>query len=435
MPHPSKSKECMENQSLITIRTVLFFVLIFGLPHVLWIPRKLGVTEEAIPLGVLNILFLLSFTLYLIGRSRKPVYSNPFKAYSLFMLIVVAGVGIALVMGVEENSFEVLKTGKNELLLLSLYFLPLVCIKTEKEFLAIFAAFIIIDFVIGIEVLRSGVLAGSHFHDMKRGAGPFGQGFGWQGSDIAAGYLAQELIFFVALLFEKKIGLILRAIIALMGLIMSLGLFATYARGAFLAVIVGIVFIFLGRGLKLKHLISFILLLGILTAVIMPESFKARISGVEKGELDESSLGRLYYYRTAFLIIKNHPFGVGTGQIRSFMEKYTRGGSLEEDSGKYVDPHNSFLYMTCEYGLLGLGLFMAFIIQLSHNALTIARMDDDDYPTVYKVYALGMFGLIGVFITVNMFYANFFKDLIMGTVVLHFGMLAYIKADIQRKTI
>lgn len=417
------------------MKGLLFFLLAFGLPHAMWIPRKLGIEPDTIPIGVLNILFIIAFCLYILGRSSGPVRSNPFKSYNFFMVIVIIGVGIAFITDFGEKPIDILRFCKNQLFLLLLYFVPLVCTKNERDFTLFFGILLFVDLLIGLEVLRSGVLAGCHFNDMKRASGPFGQGWGWQGSDVAAGFLAQELMYFGALTFHKENNMILRGVAGCLGLIIFFALFATYARGAFFGALIGMFFIFYARGLKIKQLINFLLIIVLIFAIVMPASFKARISGVERGRLDESTLGRLYYYKTAFEILRDYPLGVGTGQMRSAMKKYTSGNSIDLNGGKYVDPHNSFLYAACEYGLIGLGTFVFFLTQMLKGARVIFVMRGG-CPLVYRVYALGTFGFLGAFIMINMFYANFFKDLVMGTVVLHLGMLAFVNAEvIQRSSV
>ena len=99
--------------------------------------------------------------------------------------------------------------------------------------------------------------------------------------------------------------------------------------------------------------------------------------------------------------------------------------------GKYVDPHNGFLFTLCEYGFIGFGIFIWMIVKFLISASKICR--DDNVPLVYRTYALGMGGLIGSLIACNMVYANFYKELVLGTLAIHFGMLAFIQAECEKK--
>ncbi len=96
-------------------------------------------------------------------------------------------------------------------------------------------------------------------------------------------------------------------------------------------------------------------------------------------------------------------------------------------SGRYVDPHNGFLFTLCEYGIIGFVVFIWMIVSFLIYASRICR--DENMPLVYRTYALGMGGLLGSLIACNMFYANFYKELVLGTLAIHFGMLAFINAE------
>jgi O-antigen ligase len=120
----------------------------------------------------------------------------------------------------------------------------------------------------------------------------------------------------------------------------------------------------------------------------------------------------------------DHPFGVGTGQIRAAMADYI-GGIRNE--ALYVDPHNNFLYVACEYGVVGLLVFIWLLLSLFLASRQIYRRSE--LPVIYRCYALGMAGLIGALVACNMFYSNFHKDLVMGTLVIHFGMLAFVRSE------
>lgn len=398
------------------MKFILFFILFFGLPHAAWFPSKFDILPEDIALGVTNILLLVALLLWVIVRLSSPSAKNPFSSYRYFLYIVILGVGIAFLSGFEENTWEMLTLSKREITLLLLYFIPLSAIKNHDDFVKFFVICLLVHLAIGTEVIRSGVLAGVHFADHKRGSGPFG--LGWQGADVAGSYLAHGLMFFLAFLFTGRVRNWLKIVAGAGAIVLILGIFATYARGAMLGVGLGVLCMVVIRGLKFRYLLLPVMLLLILL-VAMPQSVKTRFEETksETGELDQSSLGRIPLIVAGIDIVKDHPLGVGTGQLRSTMQHYL---------DKYVDCHNGFLYTAVEYGVIGFCVFLWMLWDFLAASRRVYKMQSA--PVSFRVYALGLGGMIGAFIGCNMFYANFYKDLMIGTIVIHFGMLAYIQS-------
>lgn len=399
---------------------VLFAILMFCPPHLNWIPLKLGVLPETIPLGLMNWIFISSFLLWTFIKSSVEKKENPIKQYNIFFIITC----LSLVMSL-FNSFEEVRTTlslfKNQTILLCLFYIPLSTIKDEHEFKKVLYIMLVIDVFIGLEVVRSGVLAGINYNDSKRGSGPFSEGL--TGSDIAGSYLAQVLMFLCAVVFVTSFNIYQRVLVVLGALVILFGVYATYARGALVGCIVGFLSMLPFLGFKTKYLIIAGVIISI-AYILMPNSLDTRFdkTTTESGEFDESTQGRFYYWNAALQIIIENPLGVGVGQMR---------GAMQSKIGKHVDPHNGFLYTACEYGVIGLIVFCFLLVNLYKKSRDVWK--DENNPLIYRVYALGMAGMIGAFVTCNMFYANFYKDLVMGTVVIHFGMLAFILADIKSK--
>lgn len=397
--------------------------MFFGLPHTLWIPKKLNLLAEDIPLGIANILLIIALFLWVTYNKKPPKLNNPIKSVTLFIMVVVLGVGVAAITSFEKEFMDTLVNSKRELSFLLLYFIPLAIIKNQKSFSLVLIICLFVHFLVAIEVIRSGVLGGSAFHDGKRGSGPFGIGWGWEGADVAAGYLAQTLMFYLAFFFGERMNRWVQVFIGVGCCAILLGLYATYARGALLSAAFGGLVIVLFRGLKLKYLIVPVIV-SMIVVSFMPASVMTRFyeTKTETGELDEGTLGRLVYYSTALEIFKDYPIvGIGTAQIRPAMEKHI---------DKYVDPHNGILYTACEYGVIGLVVFLTMLLNFATESRRILRNRTID--PIYRNYALGMIGMVATLLVCNMFYANFYKDLVLGSLMIHFGMLASITAMIRQ---
>jgi hypothetical protein len=275
------------------MRFLLFFIIIFSLPHSMWIPGKLGVLAEEIPLGVMNLIFIAAAFLYLLGAVSGPVRSNSIKSYTCFLLVVILSISMAFVTGYEDPMVTI-SLSKQIVLTLMLYYLPLVFIKDEREFFIVVAISLFIHVMIGFEVLQSGVLGGPQFHDGKRGSGPFG--WSWTGSDIAGSYLAQVVMFFVAFIIQEGIRTSIKTLSFVCVAIVIAGILSTYGRGAILACVAGGVAILVVKGLKIRYVLI-VILFASLALMFLPESVKTRFSeSVDEstGELDSSTQGRLF---------------------------------------------------------------------------------------------------------------------------------------------
>ncbi len=407
------------------LRISLFAILFFFLPHVDKLPWMMGILPNQFPLGLLNIIIFVGCVTWLLGKMEGEISSNPFRAYSVFVIVVVIGVPIALVTGFEKESLEVLRVGKEEITLLLLYFVPLAITKNKEDFAKIFLVVLLVHAVIGLECLRSGVLVGETFSDAKRGSGPFG--YWYRGSDIAGAYLAQVIMFFIAIIVMKGTKVIYKGAAFVGAVLIFWGLLATYSRGALIGFFAGLfAMLFIQGSIKARNVLM-ALMIGVVCFMLIPKSTVDRFSKTvdEEGELDVSTKGRFTYYEAALAIAKDYPIGVGTGQVRNAMSRYLPMIQDKEGEGQIVDPHNGFLFALCENGIVGLAVFLWLLWKLFFAAREAYMLES--LPMGYRVYALGMVGFMGALIVCNVVYANFFKIRVMGTFVIHMGMLAYVK--------
>jgi len=394
----------------------IFVLIYFALPHMNWIPKKIGVQPESIPLGLVNLLLIAALVLWVSAKIQGTSRVNTIQVFTVFIISSLFSCAIGIVSGLEPT-ITTITIIKRQMSLMLLYYVPLAIIEDEVGFNKTMVATLVINTMIGFEVLRSGVLGGTSFHDGKRGSGPFSEGL--QGSDIAASYLAQMMMFAVAILFCPNVSKKHKFFALMACIIMLLGIFATYSRGALLACAVGLVTILLILGLRFKYFVVLLMLLS-MSMIIMPDSVVTRFDDTvsEGGSYDESTQGRFKYWDSAFEIALENPLGVGTGQVRK---------AMQEKIGKYVDPHNGFLYTLCEMGIAGMIIFLWLLVRFFLASKTIWQ--NSDAPLIYRIYALGMGGMVGSLVACNMFYSNFHKEIMLGTLMLHFGLLAFIVSD------
>lgn len=413
-------------ESMISLlRAAALAAIFFALPYSDWIARTIG----DVPFGITNLVLLCAAGLWATGRLSQGSAPNPFKAFTIFLTITILGIGLALVFDFGAPVSETLTFAKREVTLLMLYFVPLAWLRDRKEFGRVLVAFLAINAIVGYHTLSTGVLGGSAFHDGKRGFGPFGIDY-W-GADLAGAYLAQMVMFLLAGALSDSLPFVARACCGGAATVAFLGILATYSRGGLLATVVGFVVMIGVQRFSPKTLIL-VVVLSTTAYVVVPASVMTRVSETtdDEGELDESSSLRFLYSRAAWSVFTHYPFGVGTGQVRPAMAEFIpRVATDERGYGLYVDPHNGFMYTLVAWGAPGLAAFLAMLGSAFIGGARLQR--DRSAPSAYRVYGLGLTGFVVSCAACNMFYANFYKDLVLGTLALSLGMGAFACSDWQ----
>ncbi len=148
------------------------------------------------------------------------------------------------------------------------------------------------------------------------------------------------------------------------------------SRGAFIALVV----ILLLQMRDVRHRGKFIVIAIVIAALFLvsPVSPLDRLLHPTESDL-ESSDARLQLWSIAFRIIADHPiFGVGLWQFSPYMRKYLPFGSNLE----FHVPHNTYLEVTVELGMVGLVLFIAMLFFALLNLSRLrkaARIAGDEF--------------------------------------------------------
>lgn len=167
-------------------------------------------------------------------------------------------------------------------------------------------------------------------------------------------------------------------------------LFMVQGRTGQLVLIVLVVFIFSNR--TSRHG----LLIGISAAVALSvlaytgsDTFKQRADRAileiqdwkasdNKGDPSSSMGTRLGFYKISLMIIQDHPWiGTGTGGFGKAYEKEIAGTTLPFT----LNPHNQYLLIAAQYGLIGLGVLAFFYFACWRQARQA--------PEPYRILALG----------------------------------------------
>jgi O-antigen ligase len=190
-------------------------------------------------------------------------------------------------------------------------------------------------------------------------------------------FYAQTLIILVPIALLRILdesSLKLKIISAYSLLVLTLAIIYTYSRGGILALGLVVALSVINTRIKFKYLL---ILLFIFTPLLIfiPSQFKSRLGTLEefisnddesKIHLDSSFQQRVLYMKTAWAMFSDNPIlGVGSGNYSEYYDKYSEQvGSVVssyENFGQRRFPHNLYLQVASETGLVGLTIFMAII--------------------------------------------------------------------------
>jgi O-antigen ligase len=127
------------------------------------------------------------------------------------------------------------------------------------------------------------------------------------------------------------------------------------SRGAFIALLVALLFLGFCRSWKLAFLLPVVVLLGVFT---FPNPIKQRVMTVS--ERDPYAYTRFEVWKNSLDRIVDHPFGAGLGTYKYLSFKYRF--PIEDEIMRYgkraESAHNEYLQMAVEVGVGGLALFL-----------------------------------------------------------------------------
>ncbi len=125
------------------------------------------------------------------------------------------------------------------------------------------------------------------------------------------------------------------------------------------------------------------------------------------GDVEGSNFFRKYYESVGKAFIKEYPvFGVGVGNATYLYENqnakdYLKDASVISDEYPYMYPHNCYIQLTEETGIVGIVLLFSFVLSLAFTKLkrSINKLD-------FYVILLMLFGLALGCITEGLFYTK-----------------------------
>ena len=153
----------------------------------------------------------------------------------------------------------------------------------------------------------------------------------------------------------------------LIGIVLAIDCFAmTRSRGSFVGLLVQAVvsLILLRKSVHRKKIFLGLVGIAILSSVLMDDQFKDRIlrsqRNIMQGDAASVSAGRIDIWKSGIEILKDYPLGAGGGGFMALSPKYIPEEILSSDGTRVA--HNLYLQTLTEQGLIGLLLYLSFII-------------------------------------------------------------------------
>lgn len=366
---------------------LLFIVPLFPLQNVIERFHQFPFGKDFI--DIVLIAMILGWVFRAFANKNKIFEQTPFNKI-LFVMVVYTY--ISLWIGSSYLNFSAplspgdvrVQTWKNYMLFPLLFFITVNNIKNLKQIkwlvLSMVLAMFIMDRYTGNQInWMPGFLSRSKICGT----------FVWLGPNEVAAFFATYTFVLLGIFLndKRKIRRVLFAVAIILNLYCTLFL---YSRGAYVAILAGLVFI---SFLTNKKLILPLILLLIFWQAVLPEQVIERINQTqtEEGTLDYSSQSRFELWERGLNLFKKVPImGVGFGMI-PYMAEIGRG-----------DTHNIYIEILVEQGIIGIIIFLLLLWLCLKNGLEL-------YKTAGNPFLKGL-GLGFAACVIATMVTNFFGD-------------------------
>jgi O-antigen ligase len=200
----------------------------------------------------------------------------------------------------------------------------------------------------------------------------------------------------------------------------------TFSRGATVALILSLILFFWIYKLKPAQLIV-ILTLGAAMLLFAPPTYYQRVLSIadvlpsgSNGQLnvysDRAIQGRASENLTAWVMLRDRPFmGVGLSNFSYLYQDYSKSLGLAP-SARNRSPHNLYLEVAAETGVIGLAVFLVLVV-LAMRSILYARSrfiaaGMEDYANMATGFAIAFSGYLMAALFVHAAYPRYFYLLI-----------------------
>ncbi len=351
------------------------YVLVFGVTF------SKGIAETAASVAITAWVFKK-----IISREFKIVHTD--LNYAIFGFFLVSLVSLINVINT-DYAFVSVKgfIGKiTEYVLL--YFVIVDSVKTKRQFRNIIGVILFSCLLIGIDgifqkffgfdFMRFRPISGTRLTASFKNPNHFG------------GWLSMVLPITVSLfLFGIKRPKWLRIGFGLLSVLLFICLVLAGSRGAWLG-FVGALLLIMGI-LKSKKLFLITLICILIMPFTVSGKFGERVTSIFNINNEGPNIARITLWKETLVMIKDRPL-LGRG-VNTFMSNWSKYG-VGKTWGHPYYPHNCYLHMVAETGLIGLAMFMWIIIMLFKSTINFLKKiklktEEDSF---YQAVGLGLLG-------------------------------------------
>jgi len=303
-----------------------------------------------------GIALLAVFLVRRLATPGRPLFSNRVFLASL-LLVGAAALSIPFAVWRSGAVLQTIELIKNVILLVLIGALVDTNARMEKALwimvglLAWFAGSALVAYAHGQISFQEGLVRAEGFNSMAGGPNEL------------AGLILALLPFLIALLRSSQ-SFLLRLFLLACGGVSLAALVLTGARAGMIGLaIMGTYYV-----LRSRHKVVWVLVCVSLACIIwmaMPQAYRDRYLTVKQyasGErLDPSNELRLRIWKAGWRMFLDHPIlGVGAGQFQTAYGTTYVG----RQHVAWMNPHNLLLQVVCELGIVGLGVFIYFLVQI-----------------------------------------------------------------------
>ena len=401
---------------VISYPQCLFYLLIFFLP--LSFEYKFSDTLGTdLPDEFLMIVVTGVFLLLLAGKPA--LIKKEFFEHPLFILLLLHVCWIAIAVLYSQNIFLSLKfLAAKTWFIASFVLFPFLIFKSRKAFISFSLCLVIPMLFVVLQSFLRHINFGFSFEKINNTLSPYFRNHVNYGAMLVC--MLPIVAGWVYLSANRLIKLLAICIL----FIFIGGLFLSFSRGAWLAILVALITVWMIR----KKIIHWFFLAGAITITIsfiwmangnryldyrpdfrktiFHKDFKEHMAATYRGR-DLSTAERFYRWTAAKNMITTKPlFGVGPNNFYDSYKPYATGAykTWVSDNREHSTVHNYFLLLLTEQGIPGLVLFCSLIFSMFWYAQKVYHGTEDNF---YKTISLTLAAILSMIITVN-----FLSDLI-----------------------
>lgn len=277
---------------------------------------------------------------------------------------------------------------------LIIYFLIINIVNTKERFYIFFLLYCLASFKLSMHGAQVWTLRGFGFTSWGITGPP---GFFQNSGELSIQMLCFFPIgYYLFLNLKDKVRIWEKVVLILFFVTPAMTILGASSRGSQLALLIQFFLMFYKQIFKPKIIISIVIVVYLATTYL-PEEQKDRFRTM--GD-DRTSEQRLLYWENGLDMISDHPFlGVGFFNFPAYYEAHYSEDMLYENAEL---PHNIFIQVGTDAGIIGLLVYLALIFRFFRQPSITVEKDDPFYRAVHSGIVIGIIGyfVAGQFVTV-----------------------------------